>query len=67
MHTVKQCMNPQLTREEATLAVKINACGKVAYERSATHVAKLRSNEVSYKALSAKLVSRRSYYRKLKV
>ena len=55
-------MNALLTRDEATLVVKQNARGEAAYERSATHAVKLHSNEFNYKALSADLASRQSYY-----
>jgi len=38
----EQCMNALLTRDEAILAAKLNVRGKAAYERPATHAAKLR-------------------------
>jgi len=63
---MKLRMNVLLTRDKATLEAKLNGHGEVAYERSSTHAAKLRWNEFSYKALSAKLTSQWSYYRNLK-
>jgi len=56
-------MNALLACDRATLTMKLNVHGEAAYERSATQAEKLRSNEFSCKALSAKLISRRSFYR----
>jgi len=42
-------MNAQLTRDEATLAARLNARGEAAYERPATYAAKLRSNKLVVK------------------
>jgi len=46
---------------EAMIEVKLNACGKEAYERIASAHDKATLGRVNSKALSAKLTSRRSW------